>query len=51
MSNESYDGQYNEGELASEYARRIPSWNVRCVNLARDGSTTRDRVKCQDKRL
>ncbi len=51
LPNESYDGQYNEGELASEYARRIPSWNVRCINLARDGSTTRDRVKCQDKRL
>jgi hypothetical protein len=51
LSNEAFDWQYNPDELASEYMRRIPSWNLRCLNLARDGSTTRDRVKHQDKRL
>jgi lysophospholipase L1-like esterase len=48
---DSFAGQYLPWEDLNSYKRRPPSRNIRFLNLARDGSTTRDRLQCKDRRL
>jgi lysophospholipase L1-like esterase len=41
----------NKWQPPEDALRNIPSWNIRTLNIARDGSTTRDWLKYSEKRL